>query len=210
MQGGNREMGHGDPRGSFYFHPNNPYHKNIAPHRGLWNAFLVIPWKTLIDTGNTRTNWLSWRNLHHWALDGVAGWTEYWPAKQGVTCSIQSQGSCLGCWPGSQKRVHKRQPHIDVSLPLFLPPFLSKIIKIQSFFKKEIDIIGYFPWFLNKFLRIKCSFNMPIPHSLNLYNNIKLIAISGPSDKLLLKLECCIDIFETFLIHIYLERWPFC
>ena len=39
-----------------------------------------------------------------------------------VTGSIPSQGTCLGCRLGPQWGPCERQPHIDVSLPLFLPP----------------------------------------------------------------------------------------
>ena len=39
--------------------------------------------------------------------------------------SIPTKGTCLGCRPGPQYRVLERQPHIDVSLPLFLPLFPS-------------------------------------------------------------------------------------
>ena len=58
------------------------------------------------------------------ALAGVAQWIECRPANQRVASSIPSQGTCLGCGPGPQWRPCKRQPHTDVSLPLFLPPFL--------------------------------------------------------------------------------------
>ena len=34
------------------------------------------------------------------ALAGVAQWIECQPANQGVTGSIPSQGTCLGCGPG--------------------------------------------------------------------------------------------------------------
>ena len=51
------------------------------------------------------------------ALAGVAQWIERRPANQRVASSIPRQGTCLCC------RAHERQPHIDVSLPLFLPPF---------------------------------------------------------------------------------------
>ena len=54
------------------------------------------------------------------ALGGVAQWIECWPVSQMVAGSFPSQGTCLGCGPGSQLGVHERQPHIDVSLPLFL------------------------------------------------------------------------------------------
>ena len=61
------------------------------------------------------------------ALAGVAQWIELRPVNQRVAGSIPSQGTCLGCGPGPQQEAHERQPHIDVSLPLFLPPFpLSK------------------------------------------------------------------------------------
>ena len=44
-----------------------------------------------------------------------------------VAGSIPNQGTCLGCWSGPWWGVRKRQPHIDVSLPLFpLPSLLSK------------------------------------------------------------------------------------
>ena len=59
------------------------------------------------------------------ALAGVAQWIEHGTANQRVAGSIPSQGTCLGCRPGPQQGVCKRQPHIDVSLPLFLLPFLS-------------------------------------------------------------------------------------
>ena len=59
------------------------------------------------------------------ALAGVAQWIECWPVNQRIADSIPSQGTCLGCGPGPQMGVWERQPHIDFSLPLFLPPFPS-------------------------------------------------------------------------------------
>ena len=56
------------------------------------------------------------------ALAGVAQWIEHWPVNQRVTGSIPSLGTHLGFRPGPQWRVQERQPHIDVSLLLFLPP----------------------------------------------------------------------------------------
>ena len=67
---------------------------------------------------------------------------------QRVASSVPSQGTCLGCRPGQlPSRGAERQPHIDVSLPLFLPPFLS--LKIKSFpkiqFKRINDLqVDYF------------------------------------------------------------------
>ena len=59
------------------------------------------------------------------SLAGVAQWIECQLTKQGVAGSIPCWGTCLGCRPGPQCGVHEKQPHIDVSLPLFLPPFPS-------------------------------------------------------------------------------------
>ena len=59
------------------------------------------------------------------ALAGVAQWIEHWPVNQRVAGSIPSQDTCLGFRTGPWLGVRKRQPHTDVSLPLFLPPFPS-------------------------------------------------------------------------------------
>ena len=68
----------------------------------------------------------------------MAQWIGCWPANQKVTGSIPSQGTCLGCRPGTQLGVCKRQP-ISVSLPLFLPPFpLSKNkYNLKQLFKEK-------------------------------------------------------------------------
>ena len=47
------------------------------------------------------------------------------PVNQRVAGSIPSKGTCLGCRLGPQYGAGQRQPHTDVSLPLFLPPFPS-------------------------------------------------------------------------------------
>ena len=57
------------------------------------------------------------------ALTGVAQWTEHQNAKQRVAGSIPSQGTWLGCRSGPQQGAREGQPHIDVSLPLFLSSF---------------------------------------------------------------------------------------
>ena len=64
----------------------------------------------------------------------MAQWIEWWPVNQRVTGSIPSQDTCLGFRPGPRLGVCKKQPHTDVSLPVFLPPFLS--LKINKSFKK--------------------------------------------------------------------------
>ena len=56
---------------------------------------------------------------------GVAQWIECRPVNQKVASSIPSQGTFLGCGPGPRLGALERQPHIDVSLPLFLPPIPS-------------------------------------------------------------------------------------
>ena len=73
-----------------------------------------------IQTENFKRNQVK----NHWlALAGVAQWIEHQPVNQRVTSSVPSQGTCLGCGPGPQLGSHKKQSHIDVSLPLFLLPF---------------------------------------------------------------------------------------
>ena len=69
------------------------------------------------------------------ALACVAQWTECRPENQRVAGSIPSQGTCLGCGLGPQCGVHERQPHIGVSLPLFLLPFPS--LKINKYNLKK-------------------------------------------------------------------------
>ena len=54
------------------------------------------------------------------------GWCDWaQTVNQRVASSIPSQCTCLGCGAGPQQGVSERQLHIDVSLPLFLPPFPS-------------------------------------------------------------------------------------
>ena len=59
------------------------------------------------------------------ALAGVAQWIEHQPVNQRAAGWIPSQGTSFSCGPGPQLGAHERQPHIDVSLPLFLFPFPS-------------------------------------------------------------------------------------
>ena len=65
------------------------------------------------------------RNSTRWCTAGVALWIECWPMNQKVASSIPSQGTWLYYRTGPQLGVCERQSHIAVSLPLFLPPFLS-------------------------------------------------------------------------------------
>ena len=67
----------------------------------------------------------------------MAQWIKCKPVNQRVSGSIPSQRTCLGYGPGPRQRACERQPHTDVSLPLFLLYFpLSK----NKFFKKVFFI----------------------------------------------------------------------
>ena len=59
------------------------------------------------------------------ALAGIAQWIDRGPANQRVAGLIPSQGTCLGCGPVPSSGARERQPHIDVPIPLFRPPFPS-------------------------------------------------------------------------------------
>ena len=59
------------------------------------------------------------------ALAGVTQWVECQTVKQRVSGSIPSQGTCLGFRPGPRWGALDWQSLVDVSLPLFLPPFPS-------------------------------------------------------------------------------------
>ena len=61
-----------------------------------------------------RLLWLAW-------LSGLSA-----GLRTKMLASLNSnQGTYLGCRPGPHQGAHERQPHIGVSLPLFLPPFPS-------------------------------------------------------------------------------------
>ena len=70
----------------------------------------------------------------------MAQWAEHQPANQKVVVSILSTGTRLSCRPGPQKGVSKRQQHIDVFLPLCLPPFPA--LKTNKSLKIYIDIVS--------------------------------------------------------------------
>ena len=42
---------------------------------------------------------------------------------KGLPVQFPVRGTCLGCGPGPWMGAQERQPHSDVSLLLFLPPF---------------------------------------------------------------------------------------
>ena len=52
-------------------------------------------------------------------LVGVARWIECRSVNPKLAGSVPSEGTFLACGPGSLLGACERQPHIDVSLPLF-------------------------------------------------------------------------------------------
>ena len=66
------------------------------------------------------------KKFYYPALAGMAEWIEHQPANQKVTGSIPGQSTCLYCRPGTAGGIQgSASLHTDVSLVLFLPPFLS-------------------------------------------------------------------------------------
>ena len=70
-------------------------------------------------------------------MAGVAQWIEHQPVSERVAGLIPSQDTWLGCRLGPQKGACEREPHIDVSLSLFLPPFPFSL-KINKWNLKNI------------------------------------------------------------------------
>ena len=62
------------------------------------------------------------------ALAGVVQWIECWPVTQRVATWIPSQGTCLGCRPGTPSGGHARGNHMLMllSLSFSFPSPLSK------------------------------------------------------------------------------------
>ena len=94
------------------------------------NKFMLIPLNWLGNNGYTTVAVLDdLKSLSlllikmKTCLAGVAQWIERGLVNQRVAGLIPGQGTCLGCRPGPQLGTHEGQPHIDVSLPLFLLPF---------------------------------------------------------------------------------------
>ena len=65
--------------------------KTFAKHIS-GKGFVSKEYKELLKLNDKKTT----------ALAGVAQWIECRPMNQKVTGSNPSQGTCLGCWPGSQ------------------------------------------------------------------------------------------------------------
>ena len=87
----------------------------------LWHIY-TMQYYSVIKKGNIRLLFKGLKNKKSlpW-LVWLSGLSTSLQTKR-VTSSIPSQGTCLGCGPGPWWGVCKRQPHANVSLPLFLPP----------------------------------------------------------------------------------------
>ena len=83
----------------------------VSQNSTLETCIILLTNNTLIDLLKKKVSTV---------LADVAQWIECQPVNQRVAGSIPSQGTCLGCGPGPQQEVRERQPHIDVSVPLFL------------------------------------------------------------------------------------------
>ena len=79
--------------------PSGNLHNGIHSYFFFWNIFYYP--------------WLVW----------VSGLSMSLQTKGSPVWFPPSQGTCLGCGPGPQQEAHERHTHIDISLPLFLPPF---------------------------------------------------------------------------------------
>ena len=79
--------------------------------------FAQIEWARLVRKGLSLT------------LAGVAQWIEWWPETKGSLVRFPLRAHAWVAGQVRSMRAHERQPHIDVSLPLFLPPFPSFLDK---------------------------------------------------------------------------------
>ena len=112
--------------------------------------FLSLPFSPMLTLFGLLVLHCCLKNYYHCcfkksALAGVVQWIECWPVNWGVTCLVPSQGTCLGCGLGPWLGACKRQPRINVSLPLFLPPSpLSKNKTNKNLLKNQ-----HFTWINN-------------------------------------------------------------
>ena len=86
------------------------------------------------------------------ALAGVAQCVEHRPVNQRVAGLIPSQGTCLGCGPGSQLREWERQPTHQ-----YFSPFLSPSLSLSLNTNKKILKI-------NKIKPLNCTLEMRALH----------------------------------------------
>ena len=75
------------------------------------------------------------------------------------------EGPCLGCGPGPWCGACERQLHIDISLPLFLPPFsylkINKILKKEKDKKDQQSLAGVAQWVEHWPVNPKVSCSIP-------------------------------------------------
>ena len=88
---------------------------------------MIFPISSIYLHSLSASFYIKFRHLRkdNLAPAGVAQWIECWPVNQKVTGSIPNQGTCLSCGPGPKLGAQERQPHIDISLLLYHPPFPS-------------------------------------------------------------------------------------
>ena len=73
-----------------------------------------------------------------YTLPGVAQWIECWLVKQRVAGSIPSLGHMPGLWTRSPVGgARETTTHVDVSLPVFLPPFSCLKINNKIYVKRK-------------------------------------------------------------------------
>ena len=128
-------------QGSFHKTVSCFLYRNISDQKGLAqntqhdgkqgpSAKNTLPSKAVIENGRKNKKHPKQqkaRGVHQYqasiiknvkgVLAGVAQCIESQPVNQGVAGLIPSHGTRLGCRPGPQCVVHKRQPDIDLSLP---------------------------------------------------------------------------------------------
>ena len=93
------------------------------------NIKIILNGKIRVENCMLTTIRITFLNLCA-ALAGVAQWTGNQPANWGVTSSIPSQGTSLGCGPGPHLGTCKKQP-INVSLVHYFFPSLSSSLLLS-------------------------------------------------------------------------------
>ena len=111
--------------------------KSCFPDLTTFQGSLSSHWKSNSRTLSVCT--FFWNICY--ALVGVEQKIEHQTVKRRIANSIPREDTWLGCRPGLQPRECKRQPRIDISLPLFLLPFPSLLKYIKSL-KNETYLIS--------------------------------------------------------------------
>ena len=115
------------PQVTHNLYPTFLLHSLLSSHTGHWGFHPQLLLSHLLELSSShRLGKASSHKTPLLALAGVGQWIERRPANQSIAGLNPSRGTCLGCRPGARGwGVRDRQPHIDVSLPVFLPHFVS-------------------------------------------------------------------------------------